>query len=103
MARDAPNRMMSESINFSPSITNIVATEGEERTVRHVGSLVWKEFLARFGMVETELSRAALYQAGLLDDKFACASSCTVGMVGKSLAVGWKGTPIFSTTALKFL
>ncbi|KAK1390386.1 GRAS transcription factor [Heracleum sosnowskyi] len=103
MDRDDPNRMMSESIALGPAITNIVVFEGEERIIRHVNSNVWKAFFSRFGIVETELSSACLYQAKLLVDNFACASSCTFEMVGKSLAIGWKGTPMLSVSALKFL
>ncbi|XP_074362251.1 scarecrow-like protein 18 [Apium graveolens] len=103
MDRDDQDRIISESTQFSPKIANIVAFEGEERRVRHVNSNVWKAFFSRFGMVETELSRASLYQAKLLVNNFACASSCTFEMMGKSLSIGWKGTPILSVSALKFL
>ncbi|XP_017222255.1 scarecrow-like protein 18 [Daucus carota subsp. sativus] len=96
------DRIISESINLGSAITNIVVFEGEERKIRHVNSNVWKAFFSQFGMVETELSRASLYQAKLLVDNFACASSCTLEMIGKSLSIGWKGTPILSVSALKF-
>ncbi|KAK1350697.1 GRAS transcription factor [Heracleum sosnowskyi] len=102
MDRDDQDRLISESIHCL-EITNIVVFEGEERRIRHVNSNVWKAFFSRFGMVETELSRASLYQAKLLVDNFACASSCTFEMMGKSLSIGWKGTPILSVSALKFL
>lgn len=103
MDRDDPDRMISESITLSPAITSIVVFEGEERIVRHVNCNVWKAFFSRFGLVETELSTASLYQAKLLVDKSVCANSCTFEMIGKSLSVGWKGTPILSVSALKFL
>ncbi|KAF7804927.1 DELLA protein RGL1-like [Senna tora] len=55
------------------SLRNIVAMEGKERTVRHVKIDVWRRFFAS------------------LDKN------------GRSLTVGWKGTPINSLSAWKFL
>ncbi|PIA61088.1 hypothetical protein AQUCO_00300539v1 [Aquilegia coerulea] len=96
------NRMMAEKVFIYQTIRNIVATEGQERTMRHVGINVWKTFFSQFGMVETELSESSLYQARLVIEKFACGGSCTVDMKGKCLTVGWKGTPFHSLSAWKF-
>lgn len=103
MDRGDPNRLLSELIFFSPAIYNIVAAEGEERTTRQVNISVWRAFFARFGMVELELSTSSLYQASLVVKKFACGSSCTLDTDGKCLIIGWKGTPIHSLSAWKFV
>ncbi|GFZ13911.1 hypothetical protein Acr_24g0001010 [Actinidia rufa] len=56
MDRNDPNRKMSESGYFSPTIQNIIAAEGEERIMRHVNISVWRAFFARFlmGMKEEQ-------------------------------------------------
>ncbi|CAK9152824.1 unnamed protein product [Ilex paraguariensis] len=102
MSDDEPNRTISESLYFIPAIRNIVAAEGEERTIRQVNINVWRTFFTRFGMVEMSLSKSALYQAELMLKNFACGSSCTLELDGKSLLIGWKGTPIESLSAWKF-
>ncbi|CAK9138913.1 unnamed protein product [Ilex paraguariensis] len=102
MHHDETNRMMLESIYLSQVIRNIVAAEGEERIFRHVNIKVWGAFFARFGMVEIDLITSSLYQAHLLLNNFACGSSCTLGIDGKSLTIGWKGAPIYSISAWKF-
>lgn len=103
MKRDDPNRMVTESMYFRDGIRDIVAAEGEERKTRHVKLDVWRAFFSRYGMEEIELSAASLYQANLLVQKFPCGSSCTIEFDGKSLLVGWKGTPIHSTSVWKFI
>ncbi|CAK9138912.1 unnamed protein product [Ilex paraguariensis] len=96
MFHDEQNRMMLQSAYFGQVIRNIVATESEERTIQHVNINVWKAFFARFGMVEVDLSLSSLYQADLLLRNVACGSSCTLNIDGKSLMIGWKGTPLYS-------
>ncbi|KAI5650912.1 hypothetical protein M9H77_36917 [Catharanthus roseus] len=101
LKHDEASRMFTEGVYFSQGIRTIVAAEGEERTIRHVTMNVWKMFFARFGMVQVELSMSSVYQAKLMLNNFACGSSCTVETDGKSLIVGWKGTPIHSLSAWK--
>ncbi|XP_031264499.1 DELLA protein RGL2-like [Pistacia vera] len=96
------NRICIELIYLSHMIRTIIATEGEERTVRHEKIDYWRAFFARFGIVETELSTSSLYQANLVVKKFSCGNSCTLTMNGKCLLIGWKGTPIFSVSVWKF-
>ncbi|GFZ11501.1 hypothetical protein Acr_22g0008990 [Actinidia rufa] len=103
MDRNDPNRKMSESGYFSQTIQNIISAEGEERIIRHVNLSVWRAFFARFGMMEEELSTSSLYQASLVVKNFACGSSCTLDMDGNCLIIGWKGTPIRSVSAWKFV
>ncbi|KAF5176841.1 Scarecrow-like transcription factor pat1 [Thalictrum thalictroides] len=100
--RNDHNRMMAEKVFNYQTIRNIVATEGKERIMRHVGINVWKTFFSQFDMVETQLSESSLYQARLVIEKFVCGGSCTVDMEGKCLTVGWKGTPFHSLSAWKF-
>nr|XP_027085634.1 DELLA protein RGL2-like isoform X2 [Coffea arabica] len=102
LKHDPKNRMIVESVYLSQAIRNIVATEGEERTIRQVAVNVWKAFFARFGMVQVELSMSSMYQANLVLKNFECGSSCTLNKDGKGLIIGWKGTPIHSLSAWKF-
>ncbi|KAL2244314.1 DELLA protein RGL2-like [Sesamum indicum] len=102
MKNDETNRRHAESTCFRSSIRNIVAAEGGERRVRLVDLSVWRAFFTRFGLVELELSMSSLYQAHLLRQSFPCHSSCTLGMNGKCLTIGWKGTPLCTLSAWKF-
>lgn len=103
MKRDDPNRMITESRVFGYGIRNMVAAEGEERKTRHVKIELWRAFFARFGLEEEGLSPSSLYQANLVVKKFSHGNSCTLDMNGKSLLVGWKGTPLLSLSVWKFL
>lgn len=98
-----PDRKTAESVNFNQGIRNIIAAEGEQRINRNVTISVWRAFFARYGMVEEELSTSSLYQASLVIKNFASGSSCTLHMDGKCLIVGWKGTPLHSLSAWKFI
>ncbi|KAI5650911.1 hypothetical protein M9H77_36916 [Catharanthus roseus] len=99
---DDAHRMVMESMLFGQGIKNIVAAEGEERTIRHVKVKVWREFFTRFGMMEMELSMSSKYQANLVLNNFPCGSSCTLDMDGECLIVGWKGVPTQSLSVWKF-
>ncbi|CAL1397405.1 unnamed protein product [Linum trigynum] len=102
MGRDSPHRKFVELTFFGEGARIIVAAEGEERAIRNVKMDVWRAYFRRFGMEEADLSLSCLYQAELVAKKFACWRYCTIGVDGKSLIVGWKGTPIHSVTAWKF-
>ncbi|KAG8370515.1 hypothetical protein BUALT_Bualt14G0124900 [Buddleja alternifolia] len=101
MKNDEKHRFFAESSVFSSSIKNVVATEGDERKIRHVGISVWRAFFERFGFEEIELSMSSLYQARLVVKNFSCGDSFTFDIDGKSLIIGWKGTPISSLSAWK--
>nr|XP_043614220.1 DELLA protein GAI1-like [Erigeron canadensis] len=103
LADDEFNRKVMESIFYGQTIRNIVAAEGKERTVRQVGIDVWRAFFARFGMLEVELSDACLNEAKLLINNYDCGNSCMVSVDNKCFIVGWKGIPIFSVSAWKFV
>ncbi|CAN0855448.1 DELLA protein GAI1 [Linum grandiflorum] len=102
MERDNPHRVFIESTILGEAIKMIVANEGEERGIRNVKMDVWRAYFRRFGMEEVDLSFACVYQTELVTKKFPWWSSCTVEVGGKSLMVGWKGTPIHSVTAWNF-
>ncbi|KAF5455391.1 hypothetical protein F2P56_024970 [Juglans regia] len=87
---------------FGDAIRNIVAEEGEERTIRSVPLDVWRAYFGRFGMVEIGISESSFKQASLVLQKFDCRSCCTIHRNGKSLVVGWKGTPIHSLSVWGF-
>lgn len=95
-------RMTTEAI-FSEGIRNIVAMEGRERTVRNVKIHAWRRFFARYRMIETGFSESSLYQANLVANEFASGKFSTIDKNGKCLIVGWKGTPMFSLSAWRFL
>ncbi|KAJ0605250.1 putative transcription factor GRAS family [Helianthus annuus] len=88
------HRAITESVYLGEGIKSIVAAEGAERAVRHVNIDVWRKFFARFGMKEIGFSTSSLYQAKLVVRKIPCGSCCTFDMDGKSVNIGWKGTPI---------
>ncbi|KAK1390388.1 Transcription factor GRAS [Heracleum sosnowskyi] len=99
---DDPARNILESINYGRAIENILMAEKEERRTRYVKVNVWKTFFTRFNMVETQLSTYSVYQARLVTKNIAGGSSCSLHMDGKSLIVGWKGTPLVSLSVWKF-
>ncbi|KAK8623916.1 hypothetical protein V6N13_065276 [Hibiscus sabdariffa] len=103
MKQDVRNREILESVFFSEGIRNMVATEGGERKVRHVKLDVWRAFFVRYGMEEAELSMSSMYQVDLILKTYACGTNCTLHMDGKTLLVGWKGTPMLSISVWKFL
>ncbi|KAK9071174.1 hypothetical protein SSX86_009742 [Deinandra increscens subsp. villosa] len=103
MSRDDGYRGVVEGVHLAEGMHNIVAAEGDERVSRSVNIDTWRLFFARFGMVEIELSESCVYQANLVLQQFACASSCTLENNGKCLIVGWKGTPLHSLSTWKFV
>ncbi|KAG1371357.1 DELLA protein RGL1-like [Cocos nucifera] len=102
LKRDDESRMVAEGSFISQGIRNIIATEGGERLARYVGVHVWRSFFARYGFVETQMNEWSHYQASLLLKQFANGHFCTLDKNGKSLTVGWKGTPMLFLSAWKF-
>ncbi|KAL8481220.1 hypothetical protein ACS0TY_027664 [Phlomoides rotata] len=96
---DEKSRYIAESTCFSTAIRNMVATEGDERKIRHVRMPVWRSFFERVGFRQTELSMSSVYQANLVPKNFASGNSFTFDEDGKSLIIGWKGTPLSSLSA----
>ncbi|CAH1451837.1 unnamed protein product [Lactuca virosa] len=103
LANDDPSRRVSESVFLGQTIRNIVAADGDERTIRHISVDVWRTYFARFGMVEIELSTESLSEAKLLIDSLDCESCCSIRVHGRCLLIDWKDIPIFSVSAWKFV
>lgn len=103
MERDDSNRLILESMYSGRAIRCTLAIEGEERMIRSVKLDLWRSFYGRFGMMEIDLSSSSLLQANLIVKKFACGIYCTLDQNGRSLIVGWKGTPLHSLSAWKFV
>ncbi|KAI4301508.1 hypothetical protein L6164_034782 [Bauhinia variegata] len=101
--KDEPESRMAVEMILNQGIRNIVAMESKERTVRDVKIDVWRKFFARYRMVETEFSEASMYQASLVLKRFAHGNSCNIDKNGKCLILGWKGTPMHSLSAWRFL
>ncbi|KAI3823560.1 hypothetical protein L1987_04999 [Smallanthus sonchifolius] len=103
LAGDDLNRKVAESVYHAYSIRNIVAADGDDRTIRHTGIDVWRAFFARFGMVEVELTGESLNEAKLLINNFDCRDCCTLRVCGRCFLVAWNDVPIFSVSAWKFI
>ncbi|XP_009779274.1 scarecrow-like protein 18 [Nicotiana tabacum] len=102
MKNNESNRTTMESEFMWQGIRNIVAAEGEERTIRHVTIELWREYFKRFGMEEMKLSNSSSYQAKMLLEKFSTRNSFTLEMNGNFLVIGWKETPLNTLSAWKF-
>ncbi|KAL3516653.1 hypothetical protein ACH5RR_023555 [Cinchona calisaya] len=95
-------RKLTEEVYIWDLIRNVITAEGTERYQRHERVSFWRAFLARFGYVETNLSHLSLRQARLLLKRSDRLNSCSLVMDGKSLIMGWKGSPLEFISAWKF-
>lgn len=100
--QNSPYRTIAEGVYHREMIRNVITSEGEERVHRCAKIDFWRDFFARFGFIEAELSQFSLSQASLLTQRRACWKYCSLGMDGKSLIINWKGTPVKSVSAWKF-
>ncbi|KAK1408366.1 hypothetical protein QVD17_40086 [Tagetes erecta] len=103
LADDELNRKVGEGVYFAWSIRNIVAADGDDRTVRHTGIDVWRAFFSRFGMMEVELSGGSLNEAKLLINNFEFGKCCSIDVDERSFLVAWNGVPIFTVSGWKFI
>ncbi|CAN0855462.1 DELLA protein RGL1 [Linum grandiflorum] len=103
MKRDDTFRARIESGLLGHQVSNILASEGEERHVRGVKIGVWRKFFDRFGMVEVEPSAMTLHQAKWFLHRFVKNQSYTVEMDGKSLILGFNGAPMRCVSTWKFV
>ncbi|CAN1262470.1 DELLA protein RGL1 [Linum perenne] len=92
-----------ETVFLGEKISNILASEGEERYMRSVKIGVWRKFFGQFGMVEIEPSGAAMHQAKLFMEKFVSGQPYTIGMDGKSMVLGFRSTPMICVSTWKFV
>ncbi|KAJ8748289.1 hypothetical protein K2173_000861 [Erythroxylum novogranatense] len=107
---DSINTCMSQNVEhrkeieatFAHGIRDTVAMEGRERIARCVRIDVWRAFFSKFRMVEIGFSESSLYQANLVLQQSRNGNLCSLDKNGKSLLIGWKGTPLFSLSAWKF-
>ncbi|PHU03270.1 hypothetical protein BC332_28521 [Capsicum chinense] len=74
--------------HIGEGIRNMVTAEGAERFTRNVKLHEWRAYIARFRMVEMEVSESSRYQAKLILEQFSHGSSCIVQNDGKALQVG---------------
>ncbi|KAL3508161.1 hypothetical protein ACH5RR_033543 [Cinchona calisaya] len=95
-------RKLTEEVYCRNMIQNIITAEGSERVHRLERVAFWRALFAKFGIVETPLSRSSFCRARLLLKRSARYSSFTIDMDGKCLILGWKGTPLISVSAWKF-
>ncbi|XP_071727151.1 DELLA protein GAI1-like [Rutidosis leptorrhynchoides] len=100
---DERYRKITESVFFGQTIRNIVAADGDERTIRHIGVDVWRTFLARFGMVENEVSDESVFEAKVLISSFNCGNGCSIRVDGGCLLIDWKDVPVFCVSAWQFV
>ncbi|KAL2519613.1 DELLA protein RGL3 [Abeliophyllum distichum] len=99
---DSMYRKIVEETYFREMISSTITGEGEGRIQLFAKIDYWREFFARFDLVETELSQSSLYQANLMLKTSPCWSSVTLDMNGKSLIMGSNETPILSLSVWKF-
>ncbi|CAI0442180.1 unnamed protein product [Linum tenue] len=92
-----------ESWYLNDRIRNVLVAEGEKRVVRDVKIRVWREYFARFGMLEIAIRGLALQHANMVIRESPFAGSCLVGLDCKSLMIGWKDMPLLSVSAWKFM
>ncbi|CAN0905123.1 Protein SLENDER RICE1-LIKE 1 [Linum grandiflorum] len=96
---DEGNKLVMESMFLRDQVNSILANE----TARTATLDVWRKFFHRYWMLEVGLSPATIQTVDSLLGRFSGGRSCTVGRDGRSLIVGWKGTPMFSLSTWKFL
>ncbi|ERN02118.1 hypothetical protein AMTR_s00045p00168010 [Amborella trichopoda] len=94
-----PDRLAMERAFMGSAIRNMVAGEGEERIIRHVGIDTWRLFFNRVGFEEVELVRDASNLAKVMVKIYRHSESISLEMNGKALTVGWKGKPLHSVSA----
>ncbi|CAI0442179.1 unnamed protein product [Linum tenue] len=99
----AAARAAVESWYLNDRIRNVLVAEGEKRVVRDVKIRVWREYFARFGMLEIAIRGLALQHANMVIRESPFAGSCLVGLDCKSLMIGWKDMPLLSVSAWKFM
>ncbi|CAN1250658.1 DELLA protein GAI1 [Linum perenne] len=96
------SKMDMESMFLSVQVKDVLVKEDAEMT-RTATIDVWRRFFRRYWMLEARVSAATIETVNLLLGKFEGGRCCTLDKDGRSLVVGWKGTPIFSLSAWKFL
>ncbi|CAN1250618.1 DELLA protein GAI1 [Linum perenne] len=96
------NRMFLESMFLSEQVNDAIVKEETEMS-RTVRIEVWRKFFSQYWMVESSLSSTTMETVNMVMGRFSNGDCCNVDMEGRSLVVGWKGTPMFSLSTWKFL
>ncbi|GLJ20622.1 hypothetical protein SUGI_0375800 [Cryptomeria japonica] len=97
--RNDINRVKHEELITGSQISNIIVYEGKERSVRHVGTDVWRCLLKQAGFREKSFSFQAMYQARLLLGEHASGEYYTLEADGLARILRWKGTPFIALSA----
>ena len=97
--RNDMRRAKYEALCCGSQLRNIVACEGEDRTVRHVKMDMWRSFLTRAGFREKKFSYPAWYQARLLLQQYVNGERFTIDQDGCAMTLGWNGKPLYSLSA----
>ncbi|KAG8370510.1 hypothetical protein BUALT_Bualt14G0124400 [Buddleja alternifolia] len=92
LERDDQCRKIIEEVYFQEIIKYGVMADDDENFMKCCKIDFWREYFARFGIVETELSQPSMHQASLLIRDTPCWRSCTLRMNGKCMLLGWNGT-----------
>ncbi|PIN23236.1 hypothetical protein CDL12_04002 [Handroanthus impetiginosus] len=102
LERDNEYRKSAEEVYYQEIIRKVVETEGNESFKQFLKIDFWRDYFARFGIVEMELSKSSIVQASLLLKESDCWSGCTLSMNRKCMLIGWNGMAIRSVSAWKF-
>ncbi|KAL2229687.1 DELLA protein RGL1-like [Sesamum indicum] len=102
LEQDNQCREIIEKVYFQEIIKNSAMSEddGSFRRCRKIN--FWREYFAKFGIVEMELSQPSMDQASFLVRESPCWKSCTLSMNGKCMLLGWNEIPLRSVSAWKF-
>ncbi|XP_057811476.1 DELLA protein RGL1-like [Salvia miltiorrhiza] len=93
-----------EKVHFEETICNGVMSEdaGGESFSHRRRIDFWREYFARFGIMEREMSEGAICQARVMMGERPCWSSCSLSINGKSIILCWKGIPLRFVSAWNF-
>ncbi|XP_051126019.1 scarecrow-like protein 3 [Andrographis paniculata] len=95
-------RELCEKIYFQEIIRNGVMNGDEGNFQWKCTINFWREYLSRFGLVETPLSQRAIHQASLMIQESPLWHSCTMTLDRECLLLGWDSVPLRSVSAWKF-
>ncbi|KAL0457484.1 UNVERIFIED_CONTAM: hypothetical protein Slati_1087600 [Sesamum latifolium] len=102
LEQDNRCREIIEKVYFQEIIKNGAMSEDDGSFRRSRKINFWREYFAKFSIVEMELSQPSMDQASLLVRESPCWKSCTLGMNGKCMLLGWNEIPLRSVSAWKF-
>ncbi|KAJ4976495.1 hypothetical protein NE237_001601 [Protea cynaroides] len=92
-------RLTVEQVWFGREILDLVAAEGDQRTLRHERFETWVELLRSSGFSAVPLSPYALSQAKLLLRLHYPSEGYQLQILNDSFFLGWQGQPLFSVSS----